>query len=288
MAVTVENVEDDQQEMVVEDDAVEAQDESQDVVAEESQQQQDQQEAESDEVVVTIGEEAPPAEDHAPAPAWVKELRKANREKDRRIRELESKLQTSVEHKPTLPKKPTIEDFDYDTERYESALADWFEQKRKVDELEVKARQQQEHAQQQWQQKLQSYADKRVSLKVPDYEDAEGVVMEVMSPAQQSIILDGADNPALIVYALGKNEAKAREIAAIANPVQFAFAVAKLEAQVKMTNKTKAPPPEKRLSGTGRVAGSLEDRLEAARAKAEKTGDMTEVMRIKREMRNKS
>ena len=45
-----------------------------------------------DEVVVSIGEEAPPAEEEVRAPEWVRELRKTNREKERRIRELEARL----------------------------------------------------------------------------------------------------------------------------------------------------------------------------------------------------
>lgn len=36
---------------------------------------------ESDEVVVSIGEESPPTEEEVRAPEWVRELRKANRER---------------------------------------------------------------------------------------------------------------------------------------------------------------------------------------------------------------
>ena len=39
-------------------------------------------EGDDDEVIVSIGEEAPPPDEHAQAPGWVKELRKANREKE--------------------------------------------------------------------------------------------------------------------------------------------------------------------------------------------------------------
>jgi len=72
----------------------------------------EQHEEESDEVVVSIGEEAPPAEEEQRAPEWVRELRKANREKERRIRELEAKLQTTAqtENKPVaLGPKPKLD-----------------------------------------------------------------------------------------------------------------------------------------------------------------------------------
>lgn len=290
MAVTVEgDFEDEvQDEQDVEVEAVAEDDQSE--VADDQPEAEQQTEDQSDDVVVTIGEEAPPAEEHAPAPAWVKELRKANREKDRRIRELEAKLQTpSAETKPALGKKPTIEDHDYDTEAYEAALSNWFEQKRKVEEAEAIQRKAEEEQQQKNLSKLQAYAEKRKELKLSDYEDAEAVVQEVLSVPQQSILLHGCENPAVVVYALGKNLAKLQELAKKTDLTEFAFAAAKLEAQVKLTSKkSMAPPPEKRLSGTGRSSASLEDRLEAARKKAEQTGDMSEVVRIKREMRNKS
>jgi hypothetical protein len=56
-----------------------------------------------------------------------------------------------------------------------------------------------------WQGKLNSYAKARASLKVHDYEDAEAVALEAFSITQQGIVIQGSDNPALIIYALGKN-----------------------------------------------------------------------------------
>jgi hypothetical protein len=89
-----------------------------------------------DEVVVSIGEEAPPTEEEVRAPEWVRELRKTNREKERRIRELEAKLTaTTTENKPvvTMGPKPKLEDHDYDADRYEQALDAWHERKRQHD-----------------------------------------------------------------------------------------------------------------------------------------------------------
>ena len=87
-----------------------------------------------DDVVVSIGEESPPQEEETRAPEWVRELRKANREKERKIRELEAKLNaTATETKPVaLGPKPTLEACDYDSEEYEKKLADWYDQKRHV------------------------------------------------------------------------------------------------------------------------------------------------------------
>lgn len=93
-------------------------------------------EPEEDEVTVSIGEEPDPqAEEERKAPQWVRELRKADREKTRRIKELEAKLSTPTETKPAqLGPKPKIEAYDYDAEKFEAALTQWYETKRRADD----------------------------------------------------------------------------------------------------------------------------------------------------------
>jgi len=243
-----------------------------------------------DTVVVSIGEEAPPAEDeHANAPEWVRELRKTNREDKRRIRELEEKLNAAnrTETKPVqLGKKPTLEEHDYDAEKFEAALESWYQQKRVVDEQNAKAEAEEKAAQDAWKAKLNSYGEAKTKLKVKDFEDAEDVAKELLSVTQQGIILQGAENPALVIYALGKNPAKVKELAAINDPVKYAFAVAKLETQLKVTQR-KAPPPERTVSGTGRVAGTVDSTLERLREDAAKTGDYTKVVQYRNQQKRK-
>ncbi len=240
---------------------------------------------ESDEVVVSIGEESPPTEEEVRAPEWVRELRKANREKERRIRELEARLATTApENKPVqLGPKPKLEDHDYDAERFEQALDAWHERKRQHD-LETERVRQAEQAQQQaWQAKLEGYSKAKAELKVRDYEDAEAIAQEVFSVTQQGVILQGAENPALVVYALGKNPKKAADLAKITDPVKFAFAVARLEKELKVTNRRAAPAPERIVQGTGRASGTVDSTLERLRAEAEKTGNYTKVLQYKRQ-----
>lgn len=238
-----------------------------------------------DDVVVSIGEESPPQEEEARAPEWVRELRKANREKERKIRELEAKLNaTATETKPVaLGPKPTLEACDYDSEEYEKKLADWYDQKRHADAAEAEAQAQRDAEAKAWQDKLDSYAKARASLKVRDYEDAEAFALETFNVTQQGIVLQGSDNPALIIYALGKNSTKAKELASITDPVKFAFAVAKLETQLKVTNRKAAASPERTItSGGGRLSGTVDSRLDMLREEAMKTGDMSKVMAYKR------
>lgn len=243
-----------------------------------------------DEVLVSIGEESPPQSEEPRAPEWVRELRKQNREKERRIRELEAKLQTTTqtENKPVvLGAKPKLEDHDYDTDKFEAALSDWYERKRATDQEAEKARQAEQAQLDAWQSRLDSYGKARAELKVRDFEDAESTVQEFLDVTQQGIVVQGADNPALVIYALGKNPKKAKELADIKDPVKFAFTVAKLERELKVTNRKAAPPPERTVQGTGRVSGSVDSTLERLRTEAEKTGDMTKVMAYKRQLRAK-
>ena len=247
--------------------------------------------AEEDEIVVTIGDESPPSEDEegfkGPAPDWVKELRKSNREKDKLIRELKEKANQAADTKMALGNKPKLEDYDYDAEQYEQALEAYHERKREHDAVEAEKRKAEETQQREWQAKLDAYNSDKSKLKIKDFDEAEMVVQETLNQTQQGIILHGADNPALLVAALGLNPKKAKELAAINDPVKFAFAVAKLEKELKVTNR-KAPPPEKTLSGNAGISSAVSgSNLERLADKARQTGDWTDYFAAKRKTKSK-
>jgi hypothetical protein len=258
-------------------------------VAEEVDLESEESESESDEVVVSIGEDAPPAEEEVRAPEWVRELRKTNREKERRIRELEAKLSaTTTEIKPvvTLGPKPKLEDYDYDSDRFEQAIDQWHDRKREHDREAEQALQSEQQQQKAWQAKLDDYGKAKAELKVRDYEDAEETVQQILNVTQQGVVLQGCDNPALVVYALGKNPKKTAELAKLTDPVKFAFAVAKLEKELKVTNRRAAPAPERVVSGTGRSSGAVDSTLERLREEAARTGNMTKVIQYRAQKRS--
>jgi hypothetical protein len=250
-----------------------------------------QTEVQQEEDVVTIAGESPaPEEEEKQAPEWVRNLRKSYRELQREKRELEERLKAvspSTEQSPVvLGKKPTLEACDYDSDKFETELAGWFEQKRQSEEAEAKQRAKQQEEQQTWQKKLETYTQAKTGLKVSDFQDAEDAVLEALSVTQQGIILQGAQNPAVLVYALGKNPNKAKELAGITDPVQFAFAVAKLETQLSVTKK-QAPPPEKRINGNGSL-GTSNAQLDRLREEAARSGDFTKVLAFKKQLKNQS
>jgi hypothetical protein len=272
---------DDENEVVIEE---ELQDEPQDEPQEEPQEPQDEPDAPAEDVVVSIGEEEPQEQTHAPE--WVRELRKTNRELKRQNQELQGRLQqTAPPQAVTLGKKPTLEDHDYDAERFEQSLESWYERKRQFDEQQAQRETEVQNQNRAWQSKLDGYSKARAELRVKDFEDAEAVAQEVLSVVQQGIVLQGADNPALVVYALGKSPKKAKELSEIKDPVRFAFAVSKLEKELKVTSRKPATAPEKVVTGSGKMSNTMDSTLERLRAEAAKTGDMSKVVAYKRQKR---
>lgn len=284
MTVLAENNEVDQEEQ----NPVE---QEQEVTGETPAPEQEQNDPESEEVVVSIGDASPASEEeeHKQAPEWVKDLRKENREKSRKLRELEAKL-AEREAQTAAPAaaipKPTMEDCDYDTDLYEQKFLAWQQQETVRKEADRKKADDEKAQADAWNATVSAYNDAKAKLKVSDYEEAEEVVQQSLSVMQQGVIVSGADNPALVIYALGKNPAKAKELASIKDPVKFAFAVAKLETQVK-TSPRKAPPaPEGRIrTGNAAPSGAVDNTLERLREKAMKTGDMSEVVAYKAKLR---
>lgn len=243
---------------------------------------------ETDEVVVTIGD-APAPEDEAPAPTWVKELRERHKETSRRNRELEAELAAlKGANKPVeqLGAKPTLEGCDYDTEKFEAELASWHERRIAVEAEKRKAEEQRQAEERAWAARKQTYAERKQALKVSDYDDAEQAFTEVANTVQQGIVLKVAENPAVLVYALGKNPAKAKELTAIKDPVEFTAALVKLEAQLKVTPRKAPPLPEKRHAGSAPGSG-VDQTLDRLRAEAERTGDLSKVLAYKKQMRGK-
>lgn len=245
----------------------------------------------ADEVVVTIGDEAPPQEDEeiAKAPEWVRELRKTNRELARRNRELEKQAtdKTTAAEAAVLGPKPKMADpeIDYDTAKFEEALNKWNDQKRAADNESAQRQANERKAQDAWAAKLSEYGEAKGKLKVKDFGEAETVALEALNQTQQGIVVQGAENSALVIYALGKNPAKLKELSAITDPVKFAFAVARLEKDLKLTTRKAPPPPEKVVTGSAPKSGVVDSALDRLRTEAEKTGDYSKVVAYRRQKR---
>ena len=247
-------------------------------------------EGEQTEDVVQIGDEEPPASETSDADSPVfADLRRRYRELQQEHSKLKRQAQTGQPGRvepPKLPEKPKLADFDYDEEKFQEALDGWYATKRDVEAHEAEQQAAVEAQKKAVEQVHQNYAASKAALKVKDFQDAEDEVQAQFSEVQQSIVIAGAANPAAIVYALGKNQKKLAELASIKDPVKFAFAVSKLEDQVKVTKRTGGtkPEPEKMPRGNTSTANSTAA-LERLEAEAARTGDRTKVAAWHRQQR---
>jgi DNA repair exonuclease SbcCD ATPase subunit len=246
-------------------------------------------EEEEGEVVVSFGDEAPPPEpEPTPDSNQLKQLREERKILLREKRELEDKLRAKEDPIPEAPlgPEPSLEDYDYDEAKFKDGWRDWTERKRQAEEKAAKANAEARAKEEAWHAKLADYGQAKAKLKVPDYEEAEERIQQLFDVTQQGVMIAGADNPALLVYALGKHPAKAKELAAIKDPVKFAFAVAKLETQMKTTPRPRAapPPPETPLQSTAPSRSATNATLERLEEEALRTGNRTKVAAYRRQL----
>lgn len=259
------------------------------------------------ELVVAIGKEPDASADDdaeimapddtgSPPSTTLQNLRKKAREDARKLRQLEDERDAALAavsaKQPAAPDavvvgdKPTLESSDYDAEKFEADLTAWHERKRKAEEQQNArdaARKADETA---YGQRLDVYRQGSAQLKVANFKAAETAVVSVLSPAQQSIIVRHAKNAALVVFALGNDSVKLKELAAISDPIEFAIKARDLESEIK-TVKRPFKPEGKAPSGNGSGAPAVGgDALERARQQAAKTGDYTEVNRLRRAQRD--
>lgn len=248
------------------------------------------------EVEITLGEVAPPATEgdveHEETPQWVKDVRKRNRELERELRELKKQAPKEALKEPDAPvlgTKPTLASLEYDEDAYQVALDKWYADKQKVEDHAAAVKRQKDEAEQAQNKVRDTYVEATKKLRVPDFKDVEELVSDALTAEQQGLILNGADDPAKLVYALGKSPEKLKEIASIANPVKFAFAVAKLERDVKVTKRDK-PNPESPMTRTGSTSrtGSVDKTMDKLEEEAEKTGDRTKIIAYRKQLRDKA
>jgi hypothetical protein len=237
---------------------------------------------EPDEVVIGFaGEESPPQDEELlpeKANARFAEMRIKLREAERKLKEVEAAPVKAAET-PTLGAEPDPIDYDiWDEEgkqKYKQAVSDWYAQKAKVEGAQAEARKQAEESQKAWRETVEGYVAQKQALRVPDFEEAEELVRGVFNETQQGILLQGASGDAAkLVYALSKSETRRSKIAAIKDPVKFAFELGKLSTEVTMTPKTKPKTsPEPGVKPTAPSSGLQS--LDTLLAKARETGNYT-------------
>ena len=247
-------------------------------------------EDESDEVEVSFGEPADKKpEDEEQDTGLVRHLRKTIREQNRRLKEIEAKTNApAIAQISQLPKKPALSDFDYDEDKYADAMDQWHETKREIETKKREIEQEQENSKKAFQQKIETYNERKTQLRVKGFDDAEDNVRDSLTELQQGALVQLSEKPELLVYALGKDSAQLKRLSEIKDPAQFIWELAKLETKLTTRGKDKpATSPEKTVKGSGTLSASTDKTLDALRAQAEKTGDYTKVIQYKQSKRGK-
>ena len=267
------------------------------------------------ELVVTIGDEDPATDEDAEAAIEeslgddqlkrnafarmrieAKDLKRQTRDQAQRLRELEAQLATAKPAPAAIEvgKEPDPADYEMweadQAAKFKADLLSWTQRKAQADAQRANQERAEQEQNQRWQARLADVDKAGAVLK--DAKVAAETFQETFSPLQMGIILGGPDDAktsAWLRHALGSNPTKAKELAKIQDPVKFAFAIAKLEGQLKTTTRKSAPAPDTVVrSGAGKGATAVENTLEKLREEARKTGDYTKVTAHKRAQADKA
>jgi hypothetical protein len=226
-------------------------------------------------------------EDDADATPLVKKLRDQLREAHGQIAKYRRPAPANEgDPEPVIPERPKLEDFDYDQDKFDAAVderetavvahAEW---KARLSEREAeRARAAERQAKQLEQQ--------RSALGVSDYEERAALVKELLTDAQIAILTNGAQNPARLIYALGRSPSKLDQLAGEDNLARFAVMIGGMEKDIKVTKRS-APSPDTLPRGAT-ASPALNDRAakELARLEREaaRTGDRTALIQFRKKM----
>lgn len=219
----------------------------------------------------------------------VKKLRDQLREAQRQSRRVRNSPADDNDPEPQVAERPrSVGDFDYDEDRFNAALDAHLAAK--DSHAEWKARQ---AARDSARQATQDEQAKRVeqqknALGVADYDTRSAAVKDTLSDAQLAILINGADNPAQLIYALGRSQTRLTLLAGEDNLARFAVMLGKMEKEIKVTKRT-APAPESQVRGaTGTLSSGAPDKhLARLEREAEKTGNRSAVQAYKRQLKQR-
>lgn len=244
----------------------------------------DEQTEETEELVIALDE---PQEEEEQAPNWVKELRRKNREDQKRIRELEAKLngQSTPQQSNQPPKKPKIEEFDYDADEFEKAMDKYVDAKSAYDREQDRQRAIQEESEKEWGKVVNAYESGKTKFPADKMKEAEEEVVSVLPMPRRAMLMDAAEDSTLLTFALGTNPETLRKLAAIKSDAKYIAQLARIEMNIKAQPKNKtAPPPERTISGSGKTPGASSSNLDRLKADADKSGDYTKYFNEKRRL----
>lgn len=239
---------------------------------------------ETDEIAeIVFGDEAAPASGEHDTPA-IRQMRKELRETQRQLAEARKQAAPRVVE---VGEKPTLAGCDYDEERFEGELDAWKSRKAEAEKAETAAQAQQREWQEYSARQVQAYESGKSALRFPDAQAFHEAEHDILPDAIRKVVIEVADNPALVMYSIFKRPDKGEELSKITNPIGLVKAITKLEGNLKVATRRKAPDPERISSGSASLAMGSDKTLERLEKEAERTGDRSKIVAYKASLRAK-
>lgn len=239
-----------------------------------------------DEVVVGFADDDDDIDDDE-APPLVKKLRDQIRERDKKLAQYRRNppANDAADPEPTIPARPTAEDYEYDPDRLKVAEDAYFAAKESHVEWKIRERDRVAARQRAQDDQAKQIEQQKRALGVGDYEDRAKTVKDALTDAQMAVLINGADDPAKMIYALGRSQTRLDALADESNLAKFAVKLGRMEKEIKVS-KRKAPAPESRVSGaTASISSSSARELDRLEKEAARTGDRTKIAEYRRRMK---
>lgn len=224
-----------------------------------------------------------PTSEEGKDPALVRHLRNTIKEKERELKELRTKSPQPQQSAPTqAPRMPQLSDegIDYDEAVFQQKLSAWSEENAKYHTALAQQQQAQQAAQQQYQQRLQQYQERVKTVKVPNYQQAEKLVIDEVPEQIQAAVIQYAEKPEMVVIALARNPLLRKQFAEATDPVELGRQIGIIESKAKTMPKAKSKaatiPPVKGSNGAELNS------LEKLKEEAHKSGDWSAYFAAKR------
>jgi len=241
-------------------------------------------EDEGDETVIGFADEEDGEQEEPPL---IKKLREQNRKLARELNQVKRTPRNDDDPEPVVPGEPgALSDFDYDEDAQRAAWAKYSADLKAHAEWMAREETRKESRERAKNEQARQVEQQRRALGVSDYEERASIVQDRLTDAQIAVIVNGADNPAQVIYALGRSQARLDMLAGEDNLAKFAVMLGKLEKDIKIM-KRKAPAPESHVRGaTAPTAVTSNDKeLERLEKEYERTGDRSKILAYKRQKR---
>lgn len=220
----------------------------------------------------------------------VRQLRTAlKQEKNTRLqleRELKRIKQSAPEPEIQLPPEPDYNDPDinFDPDILKEKQLEWAKLKVKYEQQQEAKKEKAQKQQQAFNARLSEYEKQKQELGFSDFENSENAVLNALDVNKQGIIVHYLDDPAKVVYVLGKSPVTLQKLSEIDDPLLFQKEILKIEQKANQTMSTKKPPaPERVLGGKSKAPVGYQKQLDKLR----EAGNITEAVKLKRELRAK-